>query len=160
MRGIDYYVASRWAAGPGLCQGVVDHLNAAGHSCLHRWWLVPERPERPDRDGDRYTAEEWASIGDTDLDAVADADVVVVLAAAGREGLGMWVELGYARALEKPILLCVPAEHADMLALTDPSPFFFGRWMRRLIYADEQDLVAQITAAFVGYAHLKGRGGP
>ena len=118
------YVASRWAAGPDLVRLVVDRLEAAGWACTHRWWT--EMPSEH--------AAGWAASADRDLRGVAAADLVVVLAMQGRAGTGMWVELGYALGLRKPVLLWAPEAHRDLLrpSLSEAcSPFSFARGVRR-----------------------------
>ena len=123
---IRVYVASRWASGPTLVKDIVDLLEAAGFACTQRWWT--EEPAA--------TASGWAAVADRDLRGVATADVVLVLATQGREGMGMWVEMGYALALGKPVLLWAPPEHAAFLEPNRPgatSPFVYAPGVRRWV---------------------------
>lgn len=118
------YVASRWADGPDLVRLVVDRLESAGWACTHKWWT--ETPSE-------HVAG-WAANADRDLRGVAAADLVVVLAMRGREGTGMWMEMGYALGLGKPVLLWVPEAHRDFLrpALSETtSPFCYAPGVRR-----------------------------
>lgn len=157
-----YYIASRWARGPDLCESVVRAL--VPHECAHRWWLVPETPKRYEGEDapPHYTETEWAGIADTDLNAILCSDVVIVIAPTGRDGLGMWTELGYALAKGKPVILCAPQEHRALVSPASPwtSPFFYGQAVRRVVYENEAQLAAFLADVMTSYAHALGEAPP
>jgi len=119
------YIATRWDLGPTHAQDVAAVLEEHhGFAVTHRWWTE----QAYDSVGG------WAANADRDLRGVAAADVVLILAFRGREGMGMWVEMGYAMGLGKPVLLWVPPEHAAFLqpSLSEAtSPFVFAPGVSR-----------------------------
>jgi nucleoside 2-deoxyribosyltransferase len=69
-----------------------------GHAITHKWWNVEAPPNPQD-----LMMRVWAA---ADLEGVLWADYLWVL--AQDHGVGTWVEMGYALALSKPVIVTGP----------------------------------------------------
>lgn len=78
-----------------------DLLPRYGVYCTHPWWREVQAAEADGVEPNSATLP--ATVAASCLEGVAVADVVVAVVAS--KGVGVWVELGYALALGKPVVL-------------------------------------------------------
>jgi len=100
---MNIYIASRWSRQSALRQ-IRDEIHKNPKLRVVSRWIDAARPENPDekfflsRDGEQRAKNDFDDIRASDL-VVAD-----MLDGFGRRG-GMLIEIGYARGLNKPVVL-------------------------------------------------------
>ena len=100
-----FYMAAPFNCGRGLVRHYSRLLEEAGHSITHKWWDVESPGDREEHTDEMMRG--WAA---GDLRGVGTADVLWVL--AEKDGVGTWVELGYALGVqdfydERPLRIIV-----------------------------------------------------
>lgn len=97
---MNIYVAAAFAEYP-RARAAMAALRARGHVITHDWTALAD--VYPNDDAPTHLRQLHAR---EDLEGVRDADLVIVLTPADRSrGAGLWVEMGAALALGKPVVI-------------------------------------------------------
>jgi nucleoside 2-deoxyribosyltransferase len=124
---VKVYLASRYSRRDEMLAYAAD-LRAIGHEVTSRWILglheTPPAGTAPD------SLEHWAWCAQDDLDDIGRADVLVAFtepegAVAGRARGGRHVELGYALALGKRVIV---VGHVENVFCALPGINFYRTW--------------------------------
>lgn len=97
------YVAG-WSAEHELASHFIERLRSAGHEITHDWTEDVRRARADGHETDRtLTPVQRATCATADLDAVVRCDMFWQLVSP--RGIGQWVELGAALALDKQVVV-------------------------------------------------------
>jgi nucleoside 2-deoxyribosyltransferase len=92
----------------------MDMLIAVGHEVTSSWVDSAEALGGVELMGDRYVAERRAGALNCLTDIAGSDAIIVLVPECG--GTGLWLELGYAMALEKQLLAVGPAQRRTIFA--------------------------------------------
>lgn len=95
------YVAAPWILRERAIEAA-KILEAGKHQITRKWWLYEDPASGPNGQGHATLSLYAVALAELDIKAVRDADAVVCLVPKDG-GVGMWVEMGAALALGKPV---------------------------------------------------------